>query len=279
MRIKTKLFNLDHTLNCGQTFGWEKKGEWYCDFIEDNLILIKQEGEELIVDSDIKKDLIFNIFRLDDDLKKIYSEISRDELMKGLTNKFSGLRIMRQEPFRCLISYVCSANSNIPNIRRMVNNLSRKFGKRIEFKEYSTYTFPSPKALSKTSLEELKECKLGFRAKYVSKISRMIANGKFNLLGLKDLDYQKSKDKLMRLPGVGEKIADCVLLFSFDKLEAFPVDVWIRRAITNHYFNDGKVHDRDIRKFAGKYFGKNAGYAQEYLYYNERNNLFRDVKN
>lgn len=269
MRIKAKLFNLKHTLNCGQSFGWEKKGEWFCDFFEDHMILIKQKDDYLIVDSDINpKKFILRTFRLDDDLKKIYSEISKDEFMKNLTKKFSGLRIMRQEPFRCLISYVCSANSNIPNIRRMVNNLSRKFGNRIEFRGYSMHTFPSPEKLAKASLDELKKYKLGFRAKYIHKISRMIANKEFDLR-LKS-DYPESKKQLMNLPGVGEKVADCVLLFAYERLEAFPVDVWVRRAMTKHYFDDKRVSDRRIREFAREYFGKYAGYAQEYLFYNER---------
>lgn len=270
-KIEAGIFSLEHTLNCGQTFGWKRIGKWFCDFYNNHLVLIRQDDNHLIYDSDVEcKDFLLRTFRLDDDLEQIYQEISKDGIIKSSIKRFYGLRIMRQEHFRCLISYVCSANSNIPNIKRMMNNLSNRYGRSIKFKGYSVYTFPTSRVLASVSLEDLKACKLGFRAKYVHEISRRIDNGKFNLSSLKNLDYIQAKKELMKLPGVGEKIADCVLLFSFDKLESFPIDVWVRRAMIKNYFNGKKVSDKKIREFSQEYYGKYAGYAQEYLFYYTR---------
>jgi len=218
------------------------------------------------------RDFLIRTFRLDDDLEDIYSNISKDAFMKAAIEYGRGLRIMRQEPFKCLISYICSATSSILNIGRMLDNLSRELGLPLRFKNYNAYSFPSPKALAKTSLKELNCCKLGFRARYVQEASKLISTGKFSFQELRALNYKEIKQRLLTLSGVGEKIADCVALFSLDKLEAFPVDVWIRRAMTKYYFNGKKVSDKKIRQFAHSYWGEYAGYAQEYIYYYVRSN-------
>lgn len=278
--IRVPLFNLGHSLECGQAFGWKKIGNWYQGTFKNHIILIKQNKNNLIYDSEVDcRDFLMWTFRLDDDLEDIYLNISKDPFIKAAIEYGRGLRIMRQEPFKCLISYICSANSNILNIERMLANICRKFGSPIKSRNYKTYpygcclhSFPSPKALAMTSLEELTHCKLGFRAKYVQEVSKLIAAGKLKLGELRNLSYKEIRQKLLTLPGVGEKVADCVALFSFDKLEAFPVDVWIRRAMTKYYFNSKKVGDTKIRQFAHSYWGKYAGYAQEYIFYHVRSN-------
>jgi len=280
LRIRVPLFNLKHTLQCGQVFGWKKIGDWYQGIFRKHIILITQEKNNLIYDSPVCRtgrevdcrDFLIRTFRLDDDLEDIYSNISKDAFMKAAIEYGRGLRIMRQEPFKCLISYICSATSSILNIGRMLDNLSRELGLPLRFKNYNAYSFPSPKALAKTSLKELNCCKLGFRARYVQEASKLISTGKFSFQELRALNYKEIKQRLLTLSGVGEKIADCVALFSLDKLEAFPVDVWIRRAMTKYYFNGKKVSDKKIRQFAHSYWGEYAGYAQEYIYYYVRSN-------
>lgn len=280
LRIRVPLFNLKHTLECGQVFGWEKVGDWYQGIYKNQIILMKQEKNNLMYDSLVYqtgrevdcRDFLIQTFRLDDDLEDIYSDISKDAFIKAAIEYGRGLRIMRQEPFKCLISYICSANSSISNIGRMLDNLSRELGLPITFKNYETYSFPSPKILAKASLENLNCCKLGFRARYVQEVSKLIAAGRFSFRELRALKYEEIKQRLLTLPGVGEKISDCVALFSLDKLEAFPVDVWIRRAMIKYYFKDKKVSDKKIRQFAHSYWGKYAGYVQEYIYYYVRTN-------
>jgi len=218
-------------------------------------------------------------------LPKIYSSILKDEHIKAAVERFKGLRLVRQEPWECLISYVCATNKNIPAIKDMIQNLSRRFGKKLLCDELEFYTFPRPHDLANARVEELKKCKLGFRARRVLEASRKVSTKEVDLDDLRKIGYEKAKTKLMRLYGVGPKVADCVLLFSLDKLEAFPIDVWMKRIILNYYHNHfdlpfvkkvssknsltRREYDR-IGLFGRKYFGKFVGYAQEYLYHFER---------
>ncbi len=266
MKIRVKNFSLKHTLECGQTFRWHKIDDWYYTVRENRLIKVKQQGNYLITNS--SKNILNYLLRLDDDLNKIYKKISKDKIIKQAIKNYKGLRLVREDPFQCLISYICSANTNIPNIKRQVLNLSKKFGKKVD----GFYAFPSAKRLAKASLKQLKGCKLGFKAKYVLAVSKFIASKRFNLNRLRNMTYKEAKKELIKLPGVGSKIADCVLLYAFDKMEAFPVDVWIRRVMQKYYFKGKMISNEKIVKFAQKYFDGYAGYAQEYLFYWAKNN-------
>ena len=167
----------------------------------------------------------------------------------------------------------------------MLSNLCKKFGDRIYFDEYYSYTFPTPERLAKATAEELAKCGLGYRAKYVSETAKMVYENRYEFESLRRIAYEKAKEKLLNFPGVGLKVADCILLFSFGKLQAFPVDVWIKRVIlkyyTNHFPNEfiGKISSKKsltsseykkLNLFGQRYFGDYAGYAQEYLYHYER---------
>jgi len=261
-KIPANDFNLALTLLSGQTFSWEKVGDSFVSSRnnkEYQVSQVKNQVTNQVTCTVDDQDFLRAAFRLDDNLSEIYSELSKDKIIKRAIEANKGLRVIKDEPFECLISYICSANSNIPNIFKMTKNLRQKFGK--------NKMFPTPKELAKASLEELRECKLGFRAKYVLEVAKKISSGEFDIYGLEKLSYQEAKEKLVSLPGVGEKIADCVLLYSFGKLEAFPVDTWIRKVMTQNYFNGKKVSDKEIRKFAENKFGKYAGYAQLYLFH------------
>lgn len=227
-------------------------------------------------------DFVKNYFRLDDDLPEIISQISRDFLIERAVHAFLGLRIARQNPWECLISYICSTYKNIPAIKKMIFELAKRFGEETVFEDCVFYAFPTPEVLANASLDELERCKLGFRAKRVQETARIVNSKKIDFKALRRLDYEMAKDVLVQLPGVGNKAADCVLLFSMEKLEAFPLDVWMKRIVETHYadhFDETfikKVSHRkslskkeyvEVSMFARNYFGKYAGYAQEYLFH------------
>lgn len=278
-------FNLEHTLDCGQLFRWKKIADWWYGVVSDRIIKIRQIDEELIFQffpETANQGFIENYLRLDDDLPHIFSQINKDEHIKRAINFFCGLRISRQEPWECLISYICATFKGIPAIKNMIYNISRCFGEKLTFDGLDFYTFPKPNQLAQASLINLKNCGLGFRAERVLETAKLVDSGKLDLELLKRLDYREVKRELLLLPGVGQKVADCVLLFSLEKLEAFPIDIWIKRATTNLYSkyfessfiervaNKGSITPKEyetIGSFAREYFGNYAGYAQEYLFH------------
>ena len=274
-------FNLETTLRCGQLFRWKKINDWWFGIVEDRVFKIRQISETLEFEG-VNNEFVQSYFRLDDNLPKITSEISRDSLIKKTIKTFSGLRIVRQSPWECLISFICATYKNIPAIKEMIFELSRRFGDELIFEGSSFYTFPKPKVLANATMEELRECKLGFRAKRVLETANLVYRNHFVLDSLKNADYPHARSKLMTLSGVGHKVADCILLFSLEKLEAFPVDIWMKRAICRYYssyFDSWFIEKLSERKsisrkeylkigsFARNYFGEYAGYAQEYLYH------------
>lgn len=281
-------FDLDYTLSCGQVFRWEKLSECWRGVLNEAIVKIGQTNEILCFQSYPKKiDLSFvrNYFRLDDDLPSIYSRIKKDRFVSEAVKRFHGLRLMRQDPWECLISYTCATNKNIPAIKDMISNMCMRFGKKIHAEDEEFYSFPKPIDLAEASLRELKLCKLGFRAERVRATAKLVSRGAFNLEALKTLPYERAKKELMALPGVGPKVADCVLLFSLDKLEAFPIDVWMKRIILEYYANHfdsvfveeakakrslSPLEYEAINFFGRKYFGEYVGYAQEYLFHFRR---------
>jgi len=289
MEIKLDLaktpFNLDYTLACGQTFRWEKLNGWWRGVLGETVVKIRQMDGALRFQSYPRKvdsAFLLSYFRLDDDLQSIYLRIRKDRHVSEAVKRFYGLRLIRQDPWECLISYICATNKNIPAIKNMISNMCMRFGKKILAENETFYTFPKPHALAQASLKELRLCKLGFRAERVKATSKLVSNGAFNLGTLKNLSYKRAKKELMALPGVGPKVADCVLLFSLGKLEAFPIDVWMKRIILEYYANHFKssfvekakakksLSPREynaINSFGRKYFGDYVGYAQEYLFH------------
>ena len=276
--------NLDFTLCCGQTFRWNEQGRWWYGAVGEKVIKIRQIGNELEFEN-VEMDFVKNYFGLYDDLSKISSQISKDEYIKRAVEAFKGLRILRQDPWECLISYICATYKNISAIKLMLSNLSKKFGDKIYFDGYDFYTFPTPERLAKATIEELAKCGLGYRAKYVSETAKAVYENGFEVESLRKLSYEKAKEELLNFSGVGLKVADCVLLFSLGKLEAFPVDVWIKRVILKYYESyfpnefiwkiSGKKsltisEYKELNLFGRRYFGDYAGYAQEYLYHYER---------
>jgi N-glycosylase/DNA lyase len=277
-------FNLDVTLCCGQVFRWEKKGDWWYGVAGDRAFKVRQVNAELEF-ANIDAKFVENYFGLDDDLQKISAEISRDEHVRKALQAFWGLRIVRQEPWECLASYICATYKSIAAIKNMLLKLSKKLGERIKLDGCNYYTFPTPEKLAKAGDSDLRECGLGYRAKYMLETSKKIVEEDFDLEGLRKTPYHKARRQLCDFLGVGLKVADCVLLFSLGKREAFPVDVWVKRVILRHYsahfskeFIDklsshGSLSNGEYERlnaFGRDYFGEYAGYAQEYLYHYER---------
>ncbi len=284
MKLDADAFNLDVTLCCGQVFRWEKKGDWWYGVVGDQALKVRQTHAELEFDG-ANEALIVHYFGLDDDLQEISGKIGRDEHIRRALREFWGLRIIRQDPWECLISYICATYKNIPAIRHMLLKLSSKFGEKTTLDGLKLFTFPTPEKLAGTTEASLATCGLGYRAKYVQDTSKRIFENYFELESLRQLPYEQAKKQLCRLAGVGPKVADCVLLFSLGKTEAFPVDRWIERVILNHYVEKltpelaQKLKKRvgltnseyaKLNVFGREYFGEYAGYAQEYLYHYER---------
>jgi len=276
-------FNLGFTLCCGQVFRWEKKGEWWYGVVKGKVFKIRQRGHELEFEN-IDEDFIRDYFGLNEDLEKIANQIAKDRNIKEALKEFKGLRIVRQDPWECLISYICATYKNISAIKHMLLNLSQKFGEKVTFNGNEFYTFPVPARLATATSTDLKKCGLGYRVSYVYETAKKVHENVFDFERLRNLPYEKAKKELANFPGVGLKVADCVLLFSLGKLEAFPVDVWIKRAIlrfySKHFSSDflEKIGEKSLTSsqyaklnmFGRSYFGEYAGYAQEYLYHHQR---------
>ncbi|HXG05809.1 MAG TPA: DNA glycosylase [Nitrososphaera sp.] len=270
------------TINSGQVFLWEKRTNscWY-GVSGDHVVKIRQTASGQFEFSSFPEDKTWyrSMFRLDDDVRTIFREISRDSLVRQLVRLYRGLRLMRQEPHQCIFSFVCASNTNIPMIHRMLHNLTRKFGRPRKIDGIEIFTFPSPRDIDKAEIGELRACGLGYRAKAVKAAAHAITSGQLDFEALKAATYEEAKKELMQIYGIGNKIADCILLFSLEKLDAFPIDIWIARALSHNYswLHQKKFGDKltlcqyeEVSIRARRYFGRYAGYAQQYLYYHMR---------
>jgi N-glycosylase/DNA lyase len=270
--------NAELSINSGQEFLWERIGDAWYGIRGSSVIrlLVREPLNPKAFPRDIS---VPETFRLEDDVNAILGEISKDSLMKSLVKSYPGLRLMRQEPEQCLFSFLCTSNTNIPMIRRMLRALCVRFGRTVQLDGREFHTFPSADALDRATEEQLREAGLGYRAKAVKAAAKEMARGSLDLESLKKVGYEDARERLLQVYGVGPKIADCVLLFSLEKLEAFPIDVWIARALSGHYswLHRKTIGDKltarqyeDLSDEMRLYFGSYAGYAQQYLYYHMR---------
>jgi N-glycosylase/DNA lyase len=273
--------NLDLTINSGQVFLWSKvNGYWY-GIHGSNIVKAYTDGAALKVTSYPEDVNVKEIFRLDDDLNAIARTICKDGVMREALSELKGLRLMRQEPYQCLISFICATNTSISMVRRMLGNMSLSFGRRMEYDGYTFHAFPEPKKLADASINDLCKCSVGYRARFIKKAASAIVSG-LDFDALKGAKYEDAKTELLDVLGIGPKVADCILLFSLEKLDAFPIDIWIARAISRYYANligtdfDGKMSVKTYQMLSEKmrhYFGRYAGYAQQYLYCHARNEI------
>jgi len=267
-KIKVKDFNLEHTLECGQIFRINKQDNWYYVIARDRFFKICQINNQLEFHG-TDKEFIIHFFSLDDNLSKILKEINKDRYIKKSIDKYRGLRLLKQDPWESLISFICSTASNIPRIKSKLNALSKAFGNKISIDSIDNYTFPKPGNIN--NYKKIVNAKTGFRAKYISDANKSVNIDKLN--SLKTLSYENAKSELKKINGVGDKVADCVMLFSLGFNQAFPVDTWIKKTIQLLYFDNTTVSNEKIRTFGLDYFGAHAGYAQQYLFMFSRNDL------
>ena len=268
--------DLAASLESGQSHRWRREGDWFYGVVQGNFIKVRQSGQRIEFRSRPWPEasvtpLLQSYFRLDDDIQAIYADISRDPRVAEMIDRYPGLRLLRIDPWECTVSFICSANSNIPRIHQVVERMAEAFGEPISMDGRVGYTFPTPSQLAEAGEAELRRLGLGFRAPYVDKATRIVLEGQLDLGHLVRMPYSEAKARLMECPGIGSKIADCIAVFSLEKLEAFPIDVWVRRALGEWYFPDQKIPpDRVLLEWAQGHFGRYGGYAQQYLFHGRR---------
>lgn len=274
-------FELAHIFECGQCFRWRKiENEKYIGIIKNGVVEVRRttptsismeyENYVCLDNKKIKEELI-EYFDLNTDYSSIKNIISKDDVnMKKAIEYGSGIRILNQNSWEMLISFIISAANNIPRISKTIENISKKYGKKVIFKGEKYYLFPTPEELSKASIEDLRALNLGFRDKYVYAATKMICDKEIDLEKITKMNYLEAKKELKKIPGIGDKVADCILLFSMKKHEAFPVDTWIKKVMSELYKESKDI--KKIANFASEKFGENAGIAQQYLFYYMREN-------
>jgi N-glycosylase/DNA lyase len=256
-RINVSDFDLAGTLECGQAFRWQRGPDgWFTGIVRGRRLRVRHDGGALEGDVDP------HYFALEVSLPKIVATFPDDGALHEALKRHWGLRVLRQEPWETLASFIASSTKQIVQIRQIVAHLARRFGK--------DDAFPSVDVVARATHRQLLDCKLGFRAKYLLAAAQAIDRGVVRLDKLSAMDYNRALEELMKLEGVGEKIAACTLLFSCGHNEAFPIDVWVERALRRLYFNGEKVPVKKLRQFARSHFGPFAGWAQQYLFFNER---------
>ena len=273
-------FDLEHIFECGQCFRWEKQiDQSYIGVIKNGVLNVKKQDNDIYfkgyLNCDIK-DFVNEYFDLDFDYKKAKSKLSNiDNNLKEATKYGSGIRILRQDLWEMIISYIISSNNNIPRIKKIINAISKEYGTKITWEDHDYYLFPTIEELSKASQEDIRLLGAGFRDKYIYKTTKIIASNQIDLKKLNKLSTNDARNLLKECQGIGDKVADCILLFGMHRFDVYPVDVWVRR-VTNelyiHNSDENKVKKEDIIKFAFDKFGDLAGLAQQYLFYYRREN-------
>ena len=273
-------FEPKHIFECGQCFRWDEEQDCsYTGIVKNNVINVKKVNDSILFTSlgvDNLEQLVIDYFDLNRNYEEIKSTLSKiDKHLENSIKYGSGIRILNQDLWETIISFIISANNNIPRIKGIINRISKKYGSKIEWKGKEYYTFPTVESLSKASVPDLRGLGLGFRDVRVYETTRKILNKEVDLEKLhKEKDTQKVRNTLLTLSGVGPKVADCILLFStLKRFDVFPIDVWVRRVMNELYIkneDETKVNKKDIEKLAREKYGALEGLAQQYLFYWKR---------
>jgi N-glycosylase/DNA lyase len=297
-------FDLAITLNSGQVFHWEKVGDGFCGTIGDRAAYAEQRGDILQIKMDgetLRRHgqnqafqkvprptttatagsqelappsaarVVARYFALDHPLDEICASFPHDPAMNVARDFCRGLRIIRQPKWECLATFICSSMKQVTHIRQIVRALRQRFGEKKEICGHEVFSFPVPGRLARTSESELRKCGLGYRAKNLLATAKRVASGEADLDSWSALSDGKLRERLCELPGVGAKIANCVMLFAYERIAAFPIDVWIERVLREKYFAQRrKVTSQAMAEFAANYFGAHGGYAQQYLFHHAR---------
>ncbi|MCL2813085.1 MAG: DNA-3-methyladenine glycosylase [Oscillospiraceae bacterium] len=256
-------FDFADIFGCGQCFRFNQTGGGeFSGVARGKHLRVSQKGGKITfwTSPEDFEHVWREFFDIDRDYKKILQELGRDETLKKASDFCPGIRILKQEPFECLISFIISQNNNIPRIKKIIESLCENFGEKIDLGGKVFHAFPTAETLAGLTLAELDVIKSGFRAKYISNAAKKAASGEIDLEAVCQMDASRGGEYLRQLKGVGEKVSACVLLFAYGKLEAFPVDVWIKRVMEKYYGGVG----------CERIFGEYAGLANAYLFYYER---------
>jgi N-glycosylase/DNA lyase len=281
-------FDLGMTLDSGQVFHWEKVGNGFIGTIGDRAVYVEQRGDVLKL---CKKECtldglkpssfarsVANYFALDHPLAEICASFPDDPIMNTARTFCRGLRIIRQPKWECLATFICSSMKQVAHIRQISLALRNRFGDQRKIDNHVVYTFPSAQRIARASEQKLRKCALGYRATNLLATARLVAAGTADLEAWSALSDADLREKLCALPGVGAKVANCVMLFAYERLRAFPVDVWIERVLRQEYFSrKKKITPERLREFSETYFGERGGYAQQYLFHHARMNKKRSA--
>ncbi len=267
-------FFSDHVFDCGQAFRWKQGEKGYTAVVDSKVIRASYDTEKQILvlencSLDDYHGFWRNYFDLDRDYGQVKKDLSSDPVMKEAVAYGWGMRVLNQDPWETLISFIISANNNITRIKGIIDKLSARFGKEIVWEGKSYYSFPTPESLAAADDSALKECGCGYRGRYIKNTADMVARGLVSPYEIRELPYEEAHKEVQKFTGVGDKVADCILLYSMGKAEAFPVDVWVKR-VMEYFYIGHPVPIKEIKSIAAKQFGRYAGLAQQYLFYYAR---------
>ncbi len=273
LKIKINNFDLDSTMTCGQAFRYFKLEEGSYDIIlKDRVINVKKEDNYLLIDSnnyDNLENIVIDYFDLNTNYETIGKYlIEKDCLLKDSVEFSKGLNMLRQEPFEMVVSYIISANNSVRNITNSLNDISKRFGKKVIFNEKEYYLFPTFKDLKDVTKEEFRNCKVGFRDSYLVELMYKLNNGLFDLDSIFSMDTNTALEYLKSLKGIGTKVASCILLFAYYKFDVFPIDTWVKKIVKDLYNVEG---EENIKNFAKEKYGMYCGIALQYMFNYSRN--------
>lgn len=274
-----KDFEPKHIFECGQCFRWNKRDDGsYTGVFKNNVLNVSKVDKKITfrgVCSDSIIKTCIEYFDLETDYQDIKDKLSLvDEHLEHSIDYGTGIRILKQDLWETIISFIISANNNIPRIKGIIERISKKYGREIVWNGEMFYTFPTPEELGRASVSDLRNLGLGFRDKRVYETTKMVLDGEFDLERIRnENDTKKIRDSLLELSGVGPKVADCIILFGLNRFDVFPIDVWVRRVMNELYIkseDETKVSKSQIEKLAKDKYGSLAGLAQQYLFYWKR---------
>jgi N-glycosylase/DNA lyase len=280
-KIRAPDFDLEKTLDSGQVFHWQRIGNGFVGTIGDLPVILEQNSSVLKVrfggtprparETSAFPGIVAHYLALDHPLAKICDSFPKDPVMNAARDFCRGLRIIRQPKWECLATFICSSMKQVSHIRQISLALRKRFGEQRRIGNQIVYTFASPRRLAQASEKQLLGCALGYRAKNLRATAELVSSAQADLEAWSALSDAELRKQLCALPGVGPKIANCVMLFAYERLRAFPIDIWIERVLRRHYFLPGKkMSAQRLREFSGTYFGEHGGYAQQYLFHHAR---------
>jgi N-glycosylase/DNA lyase len=272
VRWAVRNYDLGLTLTSGQAFRWEASGSGWRGIVRGRWVLLRPAAGAITAEfPEAAGDTCWlsDYLQIGVELEPVLAAFPHDGPMRAAVRACRGLRLLRQEPWECLASFILSSTKRIVQIRQIVERLCERFGEPVIVPagHPPQHAFPTAARLARSDEKTLRECRMGFRAAYLLEAARAVAAGELDLAKLGLLPVESARARLMALRGVGRKIADCVLLFAYGYQTAFPVDVWVMKALRQLYFPGRRVSVRRLREFSETHFGRFAGYAQQYLFH------------